>query len=192
VREVHGLGGAADGHQGRFVDSDEPHFFLSYAQGPGDYRVRRHPDPWIAQLYDDLCEHTRSLANLPPGTRTGFMDQGPSLGQEWSRQLSVSLATCHVFVPLYSRAYFKSEHCGKEWFAFNLRRLNYQAKRVRPVETIVPAPQIRAALEDALPRKLREGRATSALAVRGVPSLEDFGDRRTKAAPPIPRERAYG
>jgi FxsC-like protein len=40
---------------------------------------------------------------------------------------------------LYSRAYFNSAHCGKEWFAFNLRRLNYQAKSVRPVETIVPA-----------------------------------------------------
>jgi FxsC-like protein len=34
---------------------------------------------------------------------------------------------------------------------------------------------IRAALDTALPRKLREGRVTSALAVRGVPSLEDFG-----------------
>ena len=37
------------------------------------------------------------------------------------------------------------------------------------------AERIRAALDAALPRKLREGRATSALAVRGVPSLDDFG-----------------
>jgi FxsC-like protein len=37
------------------------------------------------------------------------------------------------------------------------------------------SPQLRSALEAALPRMLREGRATSALAVRGVPSLEDFG-----------------
>jgi FxsC-like protein len=35
--------------------------------------------------------------------------------------------------------------------------------------------QLRTGLDAALPRKLREGRATSALAVRGVPSLEDFG-----------------
>jgi FxsC-like protein len=35
--------------------------------------------------------------------------------------------------------------------------------------------RVRAALDAALPRKLREGRATSALAVRGVPSLDDFG-----------------
>ena len=37
------------------------------------------------------------------------------------------------------------------------------------------AEKVRSALEAALPRTLREGRATSALAVRGVPSLEDFG-----------------
>ena len=37
------------------------------------------------------------------------------------------------------------------------------------------AEKLRSALEAALPRTLREGRATSALAVRGVPSLEDFG-----------------
>ncbi|MGH3262091.1 MAG: FxsC protein, partial [Trebonia sp.] len=39
----------------------------------------------------------------------------------------------------YSRRYFKSEHCGKEWFAFNRRRLNHKAKSASPVETIVPA-----------------------------------------------------
>jgi FxsC-like protein len=37
------------------------------------------------------------------------------------------------------------------------------------------AEKVRSALEAALPHTLREGRATSALAVRGVPSLEDFG-----------------
>ncbi len=37
------------------------------------------------------------------------------------------------------------------------------------------AEKVRSALEAVLPRTLREGRATSALAVRGVPSLEDFG-----------------
>jgi FxsC-like protein len=37
------------------------------------------------------------------------------------------------------------------------------------------AEKVRSALEAVLPRTLREGRATSALAVRGVPSLEEFG-----------------
>ena len=35
--------------------------------------------------------------------------------------------------------------------------------------------KLRGALDSCLPRKLAEGRATSSLAVRGVPSLEDFG-----------------
>ena len=53
-------------------------------------------------------------------------------------RLSDALATCRVFVPLYSQRYFKSEHCGKEWFAFDRRRLNHQAGNARPVEAIVP------------------------------------------------------
>jgi FxsC-like protein len=43
--------------------------------------------------------------------------------------------------------------------------------------------RLRSALDAALPRKLREGRATSALAVRGVPSLEDSAN-----LPPEPPE----
>lgn len=137
---VHGPGGADDeGYQGRAADEGGPFFFLSYAHGPRDYPIRRDPDLWIAQLYDDLCEHIKSLADLPLGNKAGFMDRELQQGHEWPRRLSVALATSRVFVPLYSRAYFKSEHCGKEWFAFNLRRLNYRAKSARPVETIVPA-----------------------------------------------------
>ena len=40
----------------------------------------------------------------------------------------------------YSRRYFKSEHRGKEWFAFNRRRPNHNVKNASPAETIVPAP----------------------------------------------------
>lgn len=45
----------------------------------------------------------------------------------------------------------------------------------RDPQTTADARRIRAALDEALPRKLKEGRAASALAVRGVPTLEDFG-----------------
>jgi FxsC-like protein len=67
------------------------------------------------------------------------MDRELQRGYAWPDRLANALATCQVFVPLYSRRYFKSEHCGKEWFAFNMRRLNHLAKSDRPVETIVPA-----------------------------------------------------
>jgi FxsC-like protein len=118
---------------------DGPLFFLSYAHGPRDFAAERDPDLWITQLYGDLCEHLRSLAELSPGKKAGFMDRELLQGHEWPVHLSKALATCHVFVPLYSRGYFKSEHCGKEWFAFNRRRLNYRARSNHPAETIVPA-----------------------------------------------------
>ena len=118
---------------------DGPLFYLSYAHGLRDDRTSRDPDLWIGQLYDDLCEHIKSLADLPPGAKAGFMDRELRQGHEWPDRLANALATCGVFVPLYSRRYFKSEHCGKEWFAFNRRRLNYKAKNADPVEKIVPA-----------------------------------------------------
>ena len=128
-----------DGYLSRAAADDGPFFFLSYAHGPRDFPAGRDPDLWVAQLYDDLCEHIKSLADLAPGKKAGFMDRELQQGHEWPRRLSKALATCHVFVPLYSRRYFKSEHCGREWFAFNRRRLNYRARSARPIETIVPA-----------------------------------------------------
>ena len=140
---MHGGYPARDADGDRYLSpaaaDDGPYFFLSYAHAPRDFPVGRDPDLWIAQLYDDLCEHIKSLADLAPGKKAGFMDRELQQGHEWPRHLSQALATCHVFVPLYSRRYFKSEHCGREWFAFNRRRLNYRARSARPIETIVPA-----------------------------------------------------
>jgi FxsC-like protein len=138
---VHGgyvPGSADDGFLSLGAD-DGPYFFLSYAHSPRDGRTGRDPDLWVATLYEDLCEHIKSLADLPQGTKAGFMDRELRQGYEWPERLSKALSTCRVFVPLYSRRYFKSEHCGKEWFAFNRRRLNYKAKNAGAVETIVPA-----------------------------------------------------
>jgi FxsC-like protein len=121
-------------------DADEgPFFFLSYAHSPRGDRTARDPDLWVEQLYDDLCDHVKDLAGLPRGAKAGFMDRELRQGHEWPDRLAKALATCRVFVPLYDKRYFKSEHCGKEWFAFNRRRLNHKAKNVNPVETIVPA-----------------------------------------------------
>jgi FxsC-like protein len=96
-------------------------------------------DPWIEKLFDDLCGLVRDMAGLPPGMTAGYIDRDLHVGHEWPDSLVGALATCRVFVPLYSTRYFRSEHCGKEWFAFNLRRLNYRARDARPIETIVPA-----------------------------------------------------
>jgi FxsC-like protein len=118
---------------------DAPFFFLSYAHSVRADRTVQIPDPWIGQLHNDLCEHVSEIVGLPREARAGFMDHDLQPGNEWPDRLANALATCRVFVPLYSRRYFKSEHCGKEWFAFNKRRLNYVARNGHPVETIVPA-----------------------------------------------------
>lgn len=116
-----------------------PVFFLSYAHSPRGDRGHQDPDLWVGKLYDDLCEIVKELAGLRSGEKAGFMDRELRQGHEWSDRLAIALATCHVFVPLYSHRYFRSEQCGKEWFAFNRRRLNHKAKNANPVETIVPA-----------------------------------------------------
>jgi FxsC-like protein len=119
-------------------DDEGPFFFLSYAHAP------RHgaddPDDrdyWISKFFDDLRAEIAQTINVEPGA-AGFMDRELRPGNEWPSRLAQSLATCRVFVPLYSRRYFTSEHCGKEWFAFTARSRSPAPHRER-VETIIPA-----------------------------------------------------
>ena len=122
------------------ADDAGPFFFLGYAHSSRGGQGYQDPDLWISQLYDTLCEHIGLLTDLPPGSRPGFMDRELQEGQEWPWRLSNALATCRIFVPLYSKRYFKSEHCGKEWFAFHRRALNHAAANgAGRVEAIVPA-----------------------------------------------------
>lgn len=79
------------------------------------------------------------MTDLPSGTNPGFMDRGPRYGDDWPTELTRALATCRVFVPLYSRRYFTSERCGKEWYYFTSRALNHAARVTGPVEAIIPA-----------------------------------------------------
>ena len=68
-------------------------------------------------------------------------------GAEWSWRLSQALATCRVFVPLYSRRYFKSEHCGREWSAFASRAVSQEAREGR-AESVIPALWVPVPQED--------------------------------------------
>ncbi|TKK89313.1 TIR domain-containing protein [Herbidospora galbida] len=114
-----------------------PYFFLSYAHTPNeDPKANR----WVAKLFKDLCDIVLELTRLPDPSMAGFMDTGRLLtGHLWSRRLAEALATCQVFVPLYSPRYFVSQNCGREWTAF-VHRLNSQpgSDDHRP-EAIVPA-----------------------------------------------------
>lgn len=94
---------------------------------------------WVERLFQDLCGHVMAMTDLPAGTPAGFMDREIRSGEGWSERLGAVLATCRVFVPLFSPRYFASEMCGKEWYAFEQRAIHHRARSNQPAEAIVPA-----------------------------------------------------
>ncbi|GHH82770.1 hypothetical protein GCM10017771_07870 [Streptomyces capitiformicae] len=117
-----------------------PYFFLSYAHTPNHDSGGADPNIWVRKLYDGLCEHIMELTDLPRGAKVGFLDQGMAVGTKWTDELSVNLARCKVFVPLYSPRYFISEQCGREWWAFSQRQVNQRARGGAQRENaIIPA-----------------------------------------------------
>ena len=118
---------------------DRPYFFLSYARTPKrDPADRDDPDRWVFKLHRDLCGAILQMTDARP-EEAGFMDRENKLGTEWSPELTTALARCRVFVPLYSRRYFESDNCGREWFAFARREITHKARGSQVVDAIVPA-----------------------------------------------------
>jgi FxsC-like protein len=118
---------------------DRPYFFLSYARtSRRDPLEREDPDRWVYKLYKDLCAAILQMTDVPPAG-AGFMEQKNLVGSEWSPEMTQALATCKVFVPLYSRRYFESDSCGKEWFTFARREVNQRARGRQVTSAIVPA-----------------------------------------------------
>ncbi|UQX04901.1 TIR-like protein FxsC [Streptomyces sp. RerS4] len=124
---------------GRVPASVQPYFFLSYAHTPRFGPGGPDPDMWVERLFRDLCAHVMALTALPAGSEAGFMDREIRSGEGWSERLGAALATCRVFVPLFSPRYFASEMCGKEWYAFAQRAIHHEAISNEPAEAIVPA-----------------------------------------------------
>jgi FxsC-like protein len=128
------------GNSGRRYANGQPYFFLSYAHAPRhDQGEQTDPDYWVRQLFRDLSQHMREMLGLPPGADLGFMDRELGPGNEWPPALAEALAVCRVFVPLYSRHYFASAHCGKEWFAFARRMASRPGRTDEWAQVIVPA-----------------------------------------------------
>lgn len=121
------------------AQDNRPYFFLSYAHTPPWRAEAGDRDAWVRQFFTDLCDDVMALTDLPDGAPVGFMDQEIRTGEGWPEALSKNLASCRVFVPLYSRRYFISEHCGREWYAFNERVLHARNAGSDAVPAIVPA-----------------------------------------------------
>ncbi|MEU6366413.1 TIR-like protein FxsC [Streptomyces sp. NPDC046931] len=135
-----------------YDDSSEPapYFYLSYAHTPRGDASALDPNAPISRLFRDLNDHIRNLTGPPSdrarfgrgagaGLRAGFMDRSTiGVGQPWSEEMSDALATCRVFVPLYSPRYFTSNWCGREWAAFTHRRSHLRFDNSRSPSAIVP------------------------------------------------------
>lgn len=120
---------------------DAPYFYLSYApsrrNGGGN---GPDLDYWVGQLFTDLCGQVNALRGTAPDSAVGFMDRELLPGRDWPDNLARALATCRVFVPLYSRRYFAMDHCGREWSAFALRLRGRAADAPSAVIPAVWAP----------------------------------------------------
>lgn len=109
-----------------------PYFFLSYPHTP--------ERSWVEKLFQDLRLEVLERTTLPVNSLVGFMDSSAvPLGGVWREEVARALASCRVFIPLYSPRYFTSAECGREWHAFAQRVLDYQAHHSGTVSAIIPA-----------------------------------------------------
>jgi len=125
-------------------------FFLSYA------RRDSKDDKHLKQFYEDLALEVGRVVGLSASvkeTDIGFFDEeGIEAGAKWDDSLAEALQTSKVFICLYSRGYFSSENCGKEFYAFHSRLKAYvPAPNLQPPRLILP---VLWAGPDRLPREL--------------------------------------
>ncbi|KUM90643.1 MULTISPECIES: TIR-like protein FxsC [Streptomyces] len=115
-----------------------PYFFLSYAHVPIARGDPGGPDRHLVEFYEQLFDLIMQLTTVDAGGTQAFLDRRIPLGAEWEKHLKHALATCQVFVPVYSPRYFESEWCGKEWDAFERRQQHHRKSRPHTVTPIVP------------------------------------------------------
>ncbi|MFD8823271.1 FxsC protein [Streptomyces sp. NPDC059605] len=152
--------------EGRTDRATDPYFFLSYAHTPG-HGGEADPDKWVAWLFQDLCDHVAAMTDLSPGTPSGFIDRQVSHSDEnRAERIGEALATCRVFVPLFSPSYFADETCAEEWNAFTQRPLSHPEQASRTAKAIVPAFWMPVP-SDQLPEETRQF----------LPDHQVFGDR---------------
>lgn len=110
-------------------------FFLSYA------RRDAKGNPWLEDFYTRLAQEIGRAAGLPASieeTEIGFYDkEGLEPGVKWPDALAEALQSSRVLVCLYSRSYFKSEYCGKEFAVFSSRIASYTSPPDRPAPRLI-------------------------------------------------------
>jgi FxsC-like protein len=94
-------------------------FFLSHSR----FDRESNKNKFINRFYDDLLTQIR----LRRGKESSaFIDAGEvRAGDFWRERLESNLSTCRVLVCMYSRNFFNSPFCGKEFQIFYNRLLGY-------------------------------------------------------------------
>ncbi|MDG5806543.1 FxsC protein [Streptomyces ossamyceticus] len=89
-------------------------FFMSYARVPAPRLkdVSQDPNRLVFQFFDELCANVARHANVPLD-EAGFVERPGTSGANSIN----ALFGCQVFVPLYSKRYFSSPQCGRQWTA---------------------------------------------------------------------------
>lgn len=144
-----------------------PYFFLSHAPAPGNGNgALPEPDYWVTKLFLDLRDRVAALTAMPPGWQAGFLECDLTPGHDWPDEFTRALATCRVFVPLYSRRYFESGQCGREWSVFSGRRGGRGAASSAAIvpavwvpvpDELLPAPARSVPVDDAGLQSYRDG-----------------------------------
>jgi FxsC-like protein len=98
-------------------------FFLSYARH--DRETAPKGEDYIWTFYQDLDRDLRQ--RIPQQSATGFFDdKGITQGSIWKFALNQALATCRVFICMYSPSFFQIDsYCGIEWQVFSSRLADY-------------------------------------------------------------------
>ncbi|HVF66799.1 MAG TPA: P-loop NTPase fold protein [Pyrinomonadaceae bacterium] len=97
-------------------------FYLSYARRDAD------GNKFFERFRDDLAAEVARRVGRPTGKATFFDSNSIDVLGDWSAELTLALASSRVLVCLYSRAYFSSEICGRE-FQFFLTRVEEYGKK---------------------------------------------------------------
>lgn len=106
------------------------YFFLSHAHSSTAGRE-------VDDFFRRVCNHLLQMTTFPADASPGYVDYEMRIGTDWPPKLAEALATCHVFVPIYSQRYFNSLWCGREWDAFGRREAAHSGGSY-PFSAIVP------------------------------------------------------
>jgi FxsC-like protein len=113
-------------------------FFLSYAHRDAK------KNEWFTKFFTQLALEVGSAAGLPANvdeSEIGFVDKtGIDLGDNWPETLAEALQSSNVFLCLYSKSFFQSPDCGKEFEVFRYRVRDYRPppNKVEPPRLIIP------------------------------------------------------